>query len=361
MALFDRIAGLERAHASFAIATVVARRSPVSSHLGDRALVFADGHMEGFVGGSCSRDIVRRVALDAIASRQPLLLQIRPDTRSAATAEAAGARAQADCVIIPMSCSSEGAVDVYIEPRVPLRRLVVVGLTPVAEALAHIAVLLDYDVVRVVAESELRDVPAAGGNAAGARVIDLKSLAVFLDALNQREVRDLIAVVASQGHYDELALETLLARPIAFTGLLASRRRAATVAAVLAQQGLPAERVATIHNPVGLDIGARSPGEVAISILAEIIAHGKNAPAAPVQPAAPDETALVTGTPGNIAAPEGRNAALEVDPVCGMDVETAAALYRLEQAGHTYFFCGAHCRAAFSADPERYLVPLGAT
>jgi xanthine dehydrogenase accessory factor len=139
---FDRVAALERENAIFAIATVVGRRPPVSSHLGDRALIFADGHMEGFVGGSCSRDIVRRQALSALHTRQPVLLQIRnasplftDDTgraggktvRPEVAHEAAVSLTER--VIIPMSCASEGAVDVYIEPRVPLRRLVVVGLT----------------------------------------------------------------------------------------------------------------------------------------------------------------------------------------------------------------------------------------
>src|SRR5450631_1107248 len=160
MLFFERIAGLEREHASYAIATVVARRSPVSSHLGDRALVFVDGHMEGFVGGSCSRDIVRRYSLEAIVKRRPLLLQIRPDAGSpsdGAIVEGTAA-VNSEQIVIPMACSSEGAVDVYIDPRVPLRRLVVVGFTPVAEALARIAVTLDYDVVRVVVDTELRDI-----------------------------------------------------------------------------------------------------------------------------------------------------------------------------------------------------------
>jgi xanthine dehydrogenase accessory factor len=361
MAFYDRVAGLERDHASFAIATVVARRSPVSSHLGDRALVFADGHMEGFVGGSCSRDIVRRHALEAIGSRRPLLLQIRPDGRSEAAdgdRDDVGGRTnvddptRADRVVIPMSCSSEGAVDVYIEPRVPLRRLIVAGFTPVAEALARIAVSLDYDVVRVVVESELRDLqlradPQLANIAAvpGVRLLELKSLRGMFDGLDPAQQRDLVAIVASQGHYDELALEVLLDFPIAFIGLLASRRRAATVVGVLAQQGVGAERLAAIRHPVGLDIGARSPGEVAVSILAEIIAnasHASNSHAA--------ASHAVTARAGTA-----------IDPICAMDVDTADALYRFDHAGTMYFFCGAGCRATFAADPERALSALGTT
>ena len=343
---FERIGDLEREHASFAIATVVARAAPVSSHLGDRALVFADGRMEGFVGGSCSRDIVRRQALGAIRSRKPVLLQIRnAAAQAAAVGPGAGeseppARtpeenpaATTERVVIPMSCASEGAVDVYIEPHVPLRRLIVVGFTPVAEAVAAVASVLDYDVVRVVVDDELRDLAGASGP----RVVALGGLRDVLDALGEGEREQLVAIVASQGHYDELALETLCAYDVAFTGLVASRRRAATVLGVLAQQGVAADRLAMIRNPAGLDIGARSPGEVAVSILAEVIA---NAPQTPVAP-----------------APDAPLTAL--DPVCGMDVETAGALYRLEREGHVHFFCCAGCRASFAADPARYRIALG--
>lgn len=320
MRFFERIAQLEAQHAPFAVATVVARRSPVSSHLGDRALILADGRMEGFVGGSCSRDIVRRQALEAIRRRQPLLLQIRPDADSTD----GPVPADAERIVVPMSCSSEGAVDVYIEPHVPLRRLIVVGFTPVADSLVRLAAALDYDVLRVAGDSELRDL---GPVPAGVRAIALGVLRAYLDELSADTRSALIAVVASQGHYDELALEALLAQPPAFVGLLASRRRAAGVFAVLEQQGVTPERMAAVHAPVGLDIGARSPGEVAVSVLAEIIAR-----------------APVPGSDDVLA-----RRATSVDPVCGMEIDPSTAAYRLERDGRSYVFCGARCRAAFAA------------
>jgi xanthine dehydrogenase accessory factor len=363
---FERIATLERENAVFAIATVVARRAPVSSHLGDRALIFADGHMEGFVGGSCSRDIVRRQALGAIASRQPVLLQIRhasslraddgprralrdaqAATREAVEAPHEAVGAATERVVIPMSCASEGAVDVYIEPRLPLRRLVVIGLTPVAEALATVAATLDFAVARVVVDDDLRDV----GRRPDVTVLALGELREFVAALTASERRALIAIVATQGHYDELALELLDAFDIAFTGLVASRRRAANVFGVLAQQGLAAERLAMIRNPVGLDIGARTPGDVAVSILAEIIANSPSPVAGDAVPPA------VHGGPHPEAMPETGVSA--VDPICGMDVDIAGALYTFEHAGRSFYFCCAGCRATFSADPARHLIALG--
>ena len=324
MSFFARLAELERERASFAVATVVARRAPVSSHLGDRAIVFADGRMEGFVGGSCSRDIVRREALRAIRIGLPRLVQIQPG----GTAESGADTVSDDCVVVAMGCASEGAVDVYIEPHLPHPRLLVVGDTPVAGALARIAAQIPYDVVRVVLEAEL------GGLAPipHVRTIALEALQAHLDDAGSDERAQLVAVVASQGHYDEAALAPLLAAEPAFVGLLASRRRAAAVTTLLAQQGVAPERLATLHAPVGLDIGAHSPGDVAISIVAQIVA---TAPRAEIPPDATE--------PAGIA----------IDPICGMEVETATAQHRLEHVGRTFFFCCAGCRASFAAEHER--------
>lgn len=324
MQFFDRLAQLERTRAAFAVATVVARRSPVSSHLGDRALVHADGRMEGFVGGSCSRDIVRRHALLAIRAGKPRLLQIRPDD-----APDGEAPADAERISVPMGCASNGAVDVYIEPHVPPRVLIVVGFTPVADALARMAAAaLEFEVVRVVAGEELRDVEAVGGS----RVVALDALGAFLDGLDEGARARSAVVVASQGHYDERALETVLAGTGGqFIGLVASRKRATMVRGVLAQAGMSETALGTIRNPVGLDIGARSAPEVAVSILAEIIAQA---------PVVADESP-----------------ALASDLVCGMDVEIATARYRADHGGQNFFFCSPGCHAAFSADPERFLTP----
>jgi xanthine dehydrogenase accessory factor len=320
MTPYGRLAELERERACFAVATVVARRAPVSSHLGDRAIVLADGRMEGFVGGSCSRDIVRREALRALRSGQPRLVKILPGEI------AAGESAGDECVVVAMGCASEGAVDVYIEPHLPHPRLLVVGDTPVAGALARIAAEIPYDVVRVVLDAELASVP----HLAHVRAISLESLPRHLEDAGRDACAQLVAVVASQGHYDEAALAPLLAAEPAFVGLLASPRRGAAVRATLAAEGVPADRLERIHVPVGLDIGARTPGDVAISIVAQIVAAAP-ARAGGEAPAAPD-TAF--------------------DPVCGMEVDLATAAHRIEHEGRTYAFCCAGCRASFAAEHQ---------
>ena len=241
--VFERAAELERARLPFALATVVKRFAPVSSHLGDRAIVLADGRMEGFVGGSCARDIVRREALDAVRTGDARLVEVRE------------------------SCASEGAVDVYVEPHLPARTLVIAGNTPVAAELARIGSLLEgYRVVRVVEAAEFHEVGDAQE-----RTVTLDALADFIAGIAAEDRARLVAVVASQGHYDESALEVLLGGNPAYVGLLASAKRAAHVRGMLEQRGMPPERSAVLRAPAGFDIGARKPGEVAVSILAEII------------------------------------------------------------------------------------------
>src|SRR4029077_9362028 len=192
---FERVAALQREGQSFAVATVVARRAPVSAHLGDHAIVFADGRMEGFVGGACSREIVRQQALDSLRARHGRLVSIGPDPGAAAGSST-------EHVVVSMTCASEGAVDVYVEPFVQARRIVVVGATPVADALARLARSMEYQVTRVVDAREKSDIEAEAA-ALGVKVATLDALAAILGA----GAADSAVVVASQGHYDEEAVD----------------------------------------------------------------------------------------------------------------------------------------------------------
>lgn len=328
---FERVADMRRSGERFAVATVVARRPPVSAHLGDRAIVFADGRMDGFVGGACSREIVRKQALEAMRKRQSRLVSIRPD--------ASGTTSTDEHVVVPMTCVSEGAIDVYVEPFVQARRLIVAGATPVADALMRVGRSLEYDVVRVVEARERGDVEPRAA-AAGATVVTLDALASALADANT----DAAAVVVSQGHYDEEALEIILKSDVPYVGLVASRKRGASVRALLEGRGVP--RLAALRNPAGLDLGARTAPEVALSILAEIVqaqpgqmtqAHAADAMPAPAETPAPHEQQTA------------------VDPVCRMDVEIATARHKAEVNGVMYYFCCAQCRENFVAEPERYL------
>jgi xanthine dehydrogenase accessory factor len=332
MDLFERIAALRRERKSFALATVVARCAPVSAHLGDRAIVFADGRMEGFVGGACSREIIRQQALDALKTRCSRLVSIQPDAGASDTSNS-------EHVVVPMTCVSEGAIDVYVEPFVEARWLVVAGATPIAESLARLARSMDFHVARVVDGRERHDVEQETA-ALGVAVVTLDALEAFLREGGVNGT-DAAAVAVSQGHYDEEALESFLRCGVPYVGLVASRTRGAAVRALLEGRGVPG--VATIRNPAGLDLGARTAPEVALSILAEIV---RARPSGVRVEAAPEAAASQAAAPPPPAT--------AVDPVCGMSVNVAAARQKAEVGGVVYYFCCANCRERFLKDPQAY-------
>ncbi len=328
---YEKVAALRRDRQDYATATVVGRRPPVSAHLGDRALVYADGRMEGFVGGACSREIIRRQALDCIRTQRARLVSISPDAP-------VGGAPDAEHVFVAMTCVSEGAVDVYVEPGWRPRRLVVVGMTPVADALSRTALTLDYEVIRVVEASEQRDLEGAALSQ-GFQIVPLDALETVLEKSGGTAPA---VVVASQGHYDEEALQTILKHGASYIGLVASRKRGGAVTDWLRKSGVP--NVETVRYPAGLDLGARTPPEVALSILAEITQQRPGTGLEHQTREHAEQHAGPANEPG-----------IAIDPVCNMEVEIATARHRGEVDGRAYYFCSAQCRSAFLEDPARFL------
>ena len=384
---FEQVTQLKRNGASFVVATVVSRRAPVSSHLGDRALIHGDGRMEGFVGGSCSREIVRKQSLEVLRLGKPRLVLIRPD----ATLETLQHAADAESIVVPMTCASEGAVDVYLEPHTPAKALLVVGFTPVAQAVAKLGTLLEYDVTRVVTREEMRDLETEGH-----RLVALQDLEHHLEQLPIEVRSSMAAVVASQGHYDEPTLEPLLKFGVGFVGLLASRKRAVTVRELLELQGLDASLTAQIRNPIGLDLGAKTPAEVAVSILAEIIQHRSgDAPmftnsstynakqhkeefvssqsvGVPVGASHTSRDSVLRTTPPQhlddhtdanrnasnfaIGLPSERPG-FAISPVDHEEIEITSAIHFADLEGVRYFFTCPNCKRRFLKNPQSYLNP----
>ncbi len=373
---FEQVSQLKRDGASFATATVVSRRAPVSSHIGDRAIIFADGRMEGFVGGSCSREIVRKQALEALRLGKPRLVMIRPD----ATLETLQHAADAESIVVPMTCASEGAADVYLEPHTRARVLLVAGFTPVAQAVAALGSMLELEVVRVVTREELRDLEAAP-----CKLVALQDLNAYLESLPVNTCSSMAAVVASQGHYDEPALELILNAKVGFVGLLASRKRAVTVRELLELQGMDASLTAQIRNPIGLDINAKTPSEVAVSILAEIIAardsdtpmftnssqYDADAHRAKNQNISSETNAVdvvgarrVSLLQDDAATPQPTIFGLSLErpgfalsPVDSEEIEIATAVHFTELEGVIYYFSCPNCKRRFLKNPSAYLEP----
>jgi xanthine dehydrogenase accessory factor len=306
--IVEQAAELARRGEEFALATVVWRQAPSSGQVGSRAIITREGQLYGFIGGACAEPVVLREAVRVIEGREPRLLFL-------GTTDVPQSQLPDGMLYIPMSCQSEGALQIYVEPVVPALDLVVVGASPMTRTLAELAVTLGWT-ARVIAADEFSAADVAERS---------------------------IVVIASQGHGDEEAVALAVSAAPLFVGLVASRKRGESLLDYLAERGVPRHLLDRVRTPVGLDLGRTSHQEIAVSVLAELVqrrAAGEfSVPAAdhadaPAAPAPPAEV---------------------VDPVCGMTVTADAAHFPVEHDGTTYHFCCAPCSTAFAADPARYL------
>ena len=317
---------LTRRGEAFALATVVWRQGPSSGQQGARAIITASGELRGWIGGACAEPAVIREARAVIAEGVPKLLLLGPPEAFPGAAQsggqAGGGRVPEGMTFVPISCQSEGALEVYIEPVLPAPHLVIVGRSPMAHTLADLARTLGW-------RTALLDGPEF--SAADA---DESSM----------------VVVATQGHGDEHAVEQAVAARPAYLGLVGSAKRGAAVLGYLADRGVPQEQLDRVHVPAGLDLGRTSHREIAVAILAELVqlrAAGQVSDRAPAR-----------SGKEKVGEPEragGGGPAEAVDPVCGMTVAAGRASFPLEYQGVTYYFCCAACRQAFESDPAAYL------
>jgi xanthine dehydrogenase accessory factor len=276
---------------AFALATVVGVRRPASARTGNQAIVTSDGAIDGWVGGACSEPVVIRESLRSLADGQPRLVKICP----AGVDEAAGP----DVVVAHSSCASEGTVEVFIQPHLPTPLVRVVGDSPAGRMLAQLATAIGWRV---------GDGPDP-------------------DAV----------VVATMGRGDEDALAAAIETGAGYVGLVASARRAGVVRAALRARGVGEDRLAAVRSPAGLDLGPCTQEEIAVAILAELVAwnHARDS------------------RPGELLE--------ATDPVCGMTISVEGADVTYEHAGKTYYFCCPGCRGVFAKDPEKALATVRPT
>lgn len=282
----------------FVLATVVHARKPTSVRPGDAAVVHRDGTIQGFVGGVCAESSVRLHSLRALETGEPLLLRLVPDGEAGQPTSDDGA------IVEHNPCLSGGALEIFLEPHLPAARVVIVGGSPIAQALERVAAAAGYDSLRATA-------PEAAELAGAVAVI-----------------------VASHGSSEEGVLAAALSAGVPYVALVASRRRGE---AVRGELDVDPELRAQLHTPAGLDLGARTPAEIAISILAELIAELHSDPA--------------PGRPGVSAAPA--PAATAVDPVCAMTVAVSPVTLSLPVGADTVYFCGTGCRDQYARTASR--------
>jgi xanthine dehydrogenase accessory factor len=289
----------------FALATVVWRQGPSSGQQGSRAIITATGQLYGWIGGACAEPVVVREAQQVIKDGKPRLLLL-------GTPEQFGAAVPDGIRVIPISCQSEGAMEVYVEPVLPTPRLVIVGRSPMANTLADLARALGW-------RTELLDGPDFS-----AADVDARS----------------IVVVATQGHGDEEAVEQAVAGYPAYLGLVASRRRGESLLGYLADRGIPQHLLDRVRVPIGLDLGHTSHREIAVAILAELVKLRASGALVPDHSSEREDAAVP---------------AQATDPVCGMTVSADRSSRPFEHDGVTYYFCCAGCRSTFEKDPPAFI------
>ncbi len=299
---------------AFVLATVVWRRGPSSGKLGSKAIVLPDGTVRGWLGGACAEPTVVREALSALTDGRPRLMALGP---------AEEFKDRAGVVSVPMACDSEGALEVYLEPMLPAPQVVAIGRSPAVDMLARFAAALGW-----------RAVVVDDGGRADAHP-EVPRVVTTLDLHEVGVDERTFVVVATQGHYDEQALQAALATEAGYVGLVASRKRADGVLEYLRSRGVSEEALARVRAPAGVDLGPVEHEEMAVAILAELVALKTTG-------------AMVSGV--EVKMPE-----QAVDPVCGMTVDVDTAHYTSEHEGTTYYFCAAGCQRAFEADPESFL------
>ncbi|HVU65609.1 MAG TPA: XdhC family protein [Ktedonobacteraceae bacterium] len=302
---------LTQAGTPYVLATVVWCERPTSAKPGAQAIIQEDGQLRGWVGGSCTQPVVVREARRLLREGGEALLLRLGTSRQSSPNENASVRS------FPMTCASGGALDIYMEPHLPKPQLLLIGDSPIIVALQQLAPVLDFAVTQLD---------------------DTRVSAATIDERTS-------IVIATHGQYDENILEQVLGSSAAYIGLVSSSRRAAACRAYLREAGLTEMQIARLRAPSGLDIGARTPAEIAASILAELIQERRRS----------SSVSTSTSEEALIAVPEPTTESTAVDPVCGMIVEIAGARHTGVHAAKTYYFCCPACKRQFEREPARFL------
>ncbi len=300
---------LRAARVPFVSATVVRAERPTSAKAGDTAIVLPTGDLEGFVGGACAESSVRVQALECLERGASMLLRIVGESAAADEAiDPVGQRTVAN------PCLSGGTLEIFLEPIIPPSLVYTIGTSPIALALNRGAGLFGFD-LRLV------------------------------DELPMPLPEDVSAViVASHGRAEESSLTVAADAGVPYIGLVASRKRGR---AVIDSLKMTDDRAQSIRTPAGLDIGAQTPEEIALSILAEIVA---------LRPRVIAEVELDQEIHHHHdGSPVAEQA---VDPVCGMTVAAVPASLHVDHRGTSVYFCGPGCRQAFTASPDDYAASL---
>ena len=321
--ILERARELEGLGIPFVLATVVRCESPTSAKPGAKAIIGADGALEGWIGGGCAQPAVVATAKKALKDGRATLIRISPNKQ---TVEEEG------IIDFGMTCHSGGTLDIFIDPIVQAPSLLVIGASPAAVSLTELASRSGFEVTAAF--------PKAGKDL----FPDAHHIVDDFEPSSLQGAKPAFVVVATQGKRDEEGLEAALATGASYVTFIASRRKAEKLREYLAEKGYEKSRIEAIVSPAGLDIGAVTPQEIAVSVLASLVKERRTP--------ATESTAKTSAETPAAREPTDRTA---IDPICGMTVEIAAAEHHSEYQGRTYYFCCAGCRHNFEKHPERYV------
>jgi xanthine dehydrogenase accessory factor len=255
--VLDLVARLKAAEETFVLATVVRTVSVTAAKAGAKAIIRPDGTIvAGWIGGGCARGAVLRAAREALADGEPRMVSVQPENLLAELGVEPGENRDGVCFASNL-CPSKGTMDIFVEPVLPHPALVILGASPVALSLATQARQLGYHVTVAAPAADLVKAPDA----------DLVVDGFTLGELNQAKR---FVVVSTQGKGDDAALRTAIGTPAAYRAFVGSRRKMAALRAKLLGEGVEARALDAVKAPAGLDLGAITPEEIAMSILAEI-------------------------------------------------------------------------------------------
>jgi xanthine dehydrogenase accessory factor len=277
----------------FAVAEVVRFLSPISGKVGDKAIVFADGTIWGWIGGGCA---------------QPAVIE-------------------EGIVAYSMTCHSGGTLDVYIEPVLPKPHILILGRSPVGRTLARLGKAINYSVSVAAPQADRESFP------------DADRVKPDLDLSGVRIGPQTFIVVSTQGECDEEALEQALKTNASYVAFVASKVKAARVLQSVAERGISTERLSHVRAPAGLNIQAGTEEEIAVSILAEIVQLSRKQ--------AVEQNDIATSQE---VKEEAR------DPICGLTVDVGKAKYKSECDGKSFYFCCGGCKQTFDQQPEKYVL-----
>jgi xanthine dehydrogenase accessory factor len=302
----------------FAVAEVVRYLSPISGKVGDKAIVFADGTVWGWIGGGCAQPAVIKEALKALKDGRPRLVRISPSSSQ-----------EEGIVAYNMTCHSGGTLDVYIEPVLPKPHILILGRSPVGRTLATLGKAINYTVSVAAPQADRESYP------------DADRVQADLDLSRVRIGPQTFIVVSTQGECDEDALEQALKTDASYVAFVASKAKATKVLQHVGERGISTERLKQVRAPAGLNIQAGSEEEIAVSILAEIVQLSRSQ--------ATEQNDMAT-------SPEEKEEAK--DPICGMAVDTRKAKYKSEIDSKPFYFCCGGCKETFDKQPDNYVLAI---